>query len=163
MTSRNSWRNLIVVVSSLGTLSLWGMPGGVHGQESPADQPYNYMATGKRDPFAPPFGMTESDEMETAEPKTPLQRFDVGQLKLVGVIWQMDEPRALIEDGGGLGYIVTRGTLIGSRGGVIKTIEPKRIVIEEHQTDFFGKRQAQERELRLIVTDSSRGDRKKEP
>ena len=163
MTSRNSWRNLIVVVSSLGACSLGEFSFVAQGQESPPEESYRYVAIGKRDPFSPPFRTTESEPLEADEPKTPLQRFDIGQLKLVGVIWEMEEPRALIEDGGGLGYIVTRGTLIGSRGGVIKTIEPKRIVIEEYQTDFFGKRQAQERELRLIVTDSSREDRKKEP
>jgi len=161
MTSHNSWRNLIVVVSALGVFSLGGSPFEVQGQEVSSEEAYRYVAMGKRDPFSPPFRTTESDLSETDEPKTPLQRFDIGQLKLVGVIWQMEEPRALVEDGGGLGYIVTRGTLIGSRGGVIKTIEPKRVVIEEYQTDFFGKRQAQEKELRLIVTDSSRENKKK--
>jgi type IV pilus assembly protein PilP len=87
--------------------------------------------------------------------KTPLQRFELGQLKLVGVIWEASEPKALIEDSGGLGYIVTRGTLIGSNGGIIKAIESKRVVVEEYHTDFFGKRQAQERELQLFVTESS--------
>jgi type IV pilus assembly protein PilP len=157
MTSRNSWRNWLIVVSSLGAFSLEGIPCQVHGQEYSAEDVYHYTAAGKRDPFFPPFRTTESESAETDEPKTPLQRFDIGQLKLVGVIWEAEEPRALIEDSGGLGYIVTRGTLIGSKGGVIKTIEPKRITIEEYQTDFFGKRQAQERELRLVVTDSPRG------
>jgi type IV pilus assembly protein PilP len=132
------------------------MPCQVHGQEYSAEDAYHYIATGKRDPFFPPFRTTESEPGETDEPKTPLQRFDIGQLKLVGVIWEAEEPRALIEDSGGLGYIITRGTLIGSKGGIVKTIEPKRITIEEYQTDFFGKRQAQERELRLVVTDSPR-------
>jgi type IV pilus assembly protein PilP len=87
--------------------------------------------------------------------KTPLQRFELGQLKLVGVIWETSEPKALIEDSGGLGYIVTRGTLIGPNGGIIKTIEPRRVVVEEYHIDFFGKRQMQERELQLFVTESS--------
>jgi type IV pilus assembly protein PilP len=138
------------------------MPCPVHGQEHSAEDAYHYITTGKRDPFFPPFRTTESEPVETDEPKTPLQRFDIGQLKLVGVIWETEEPRALIEDSGGLGYIVTRGTLIGPKGGVIKTIEPKRITIEEYQTDFFGKRQAQERELRLVVIDSPRETQKKQ-
>jgi type IV pilus assembly protein PilP len=132
-------------------------------QESTAEENYHYTAPGKRDPFLPPFSTTAPETTTAAEEaRTPLQRFDLGQLKLVGVIWATDEPKALIEDGGGLGYIVTRGTLIGSRGGVVKMIEPKRVVVEEYETDFFGKKQAQERELRLIVTDSAPTGKKKE-
>ena len=161
MTSRNSWGSWFVVAIAWGMLSSSGWTFcNVHAQESTTEDSYSYMATGKRDPFFPPFRMVESETDTTDEPKTPLQRFDVGQLKLVGVIWESDEPRALIEDSGGLGYIVTRGTLIGSRGGIVKAIEPKRIVIEEYQTDFFGNRQAQEREMRLIVTEASREDNK---
>lgn len=162
MTSRNSWCNWLVTVSFFCAFSLGGMPCQVHGQENAPEDAYHYSATGKRDPFFPPFRTTESESVEMNEPKTPLQRFDVGQLKLVGVIWEAEEPRALVEDSGGLGYIVTRGTLIGSRGGVVKAIEPKRITIEEYQTDFFGKRQAQERELRLVTTDSPQDQQKKQ-
>lgn len=156
MTSQNSWNGWLVIAVSWGILSVSGQIFcDAYAQENTTEDSYSYVATGKRDPFLPPFRMVESETEATNEPKTPLQRFDIGQLKLVGVIWESEEPRALIEDSGGLGYIVTRGTLIGSRGGIIKTIEPKRIVIEEYQTDFFGKRQAQEREMRLIATDAS--------
>lgn len=160
-TSRNSWRGWLLAVSYLGVCSLAGTPCDVRGQALSTEDAYRYSAQGKRDPFFPPFQTADSEGDAPDEPKTPLQRFDIGQLKLVGVIWQTEEPRALIEDSGGLGYIVTRGTLIGSKGGIVKAIEPKRITIEEYQTDFFGKRQAQERELRLIATDSAREESKK--
>jgi hypothetical protein len=75
----------------------------------------------------------------------------------VGVILDTSEPKALIEDNSGLGYIVTRGTLIGSRGGVIRVIESRRIVVEEHDVDFYGKRQVHERELNLTVADAGTG------
>ncbi len=67
----------------------------------------------------------------------------------------MQQPKALIEDSGGLGYIVEAGTLIGSNGGVIKLIEPRRIVVEEYKTDFYGKRQIQQRELKLVIVNSA--------
>jgi type IV pilus assembly protein PilP len=133
------------------------------GQESRGEENYHYVVQGKRDPFLPPFSTAAPETTTTTdEARTPLQRFDLGQLKLVGVIWATEEPKALIEDGGGLGYIVTRGTLIGSKGGIVKMIEPKRVVVEEYETDFFGKRQIQERELRLIATDSAPPGKKKE-
>jgi type IV pilus assembly protein PilP len=124
-------------------------------QEAVEKETYRYNPAGKRDPFLPPF-LTEPEETIPEEAKTPLQRFDLGQLKLVGVIWEAPEPKALIEDSGGLGYIVTQGTPIGSKGGFVKTIEPRRVIVEEYQTDFYGRRQVQESELPLSVTDSAR-------
>lgn len=162
MTSRHPWRRGLIVVSGLAVISLLDRKELVaQDQESLGEDAYHYTLTGKRDPFTPPFLTVAPETADADELKTPLQRFDLGQLKLVGVIWETDEPRALIEDSGGLGYIITRGTLIGSRGGVVKTIEPKRVIIEEYETDFFGKRQIQEKELRLAVTDPSQ-ERKKE-
>lgn len=164
MTSRNSRRRWLGCYCCLVAWS-FVVPKSLIAQEheSTMEENYHYAAAGKRDPFLPPFATTSPETTPVAEEaRTPLQRFDLGQLKLVGVIWATDEPKALIEDGGGLGYIVTQGTLIGSRGGVIKMIEPKRVVIEEYETDFFGKRQAQEKEMRFIVTDSAPTRKKQE-
>ena len=130
----------------------------VHAQGQ--EDTYRYYPEGKRDPFLSPF-YRQPEQAVPEEAKTPLQRFDLGQLKLVGVILE-EEPKALIEDSGGLGYIVTKGTPIGSKGGVIKSIEPKRVVVEEYEIDFYGKRQAQEREMPLFVVGSvTEGEEKK--
>ncbi len=164
MTSRYSRRKWLAGYSCLVAWSLVA-PHTLLAQapESTGEENYHYAAQGKRDPFLPPFATIAPETSSvTEEARTPLQRFDIGQLRLVGVIWATDEPKALIEDGGGLGYIVTRGTLIGSRGGVVKMIEPKRVIVEEYETDFFGKRQAQEKEMRLIVNDSAPAGKKKE-
>jgi Tfp pilus assembly protein PilP len=161
MNSRHSWRRCCVVVSGLAAISLLDKKELVaQDQEGLGEDAYHYALTGKRDPFTPPFSTAAPETVDSNEPKTPLQRFDLGQLKLVGVIWETDEPKALVEDSGGLGYIIMRGTLIGSRGGVVKMIEPKRVIIEEYETDFFGKRQIQKKELRLVVTDSSQEQKK---
>ena len=160
MTSHHSWRRCFVVVSGLAVMFLLDKKVLVAQGREGLGEDYHYTPTGKRDPFTPPFSTAAPETADSDEPRTPLQRFDLGQLKLVGVIWETDEPRALIEDSGGLGYIITRGTLIGSRGGIVKTIEPKRVVIEEYETDFFGKRQIQEKELRLIAIESSQEQKK---
>jgi type IV pilus assembly protein PilP len=124
-------------------------------QERTAEDTYRYNPEGKRDPFFSPLLRVSQEEEAPEGARTPLQRVDIGQLKLVGVILEEGEPRALIEDNVGLGYIVTRGTFIGSKGGTIKVIEPKRIVVEEYETDFYGRRQAHERELQLVVAEST--------
>jgi len=124
-------------------------------QETSPEDTYRYNPAGKRDPFfSPLYRVTEQAAMASDETKTPLQRLDLGQFKVVGIILETGEPKALIEDNSGLGYIVTSGTLIGPRGGVIKSIESGRILVEEYETDFYGKRQALEKEMPLTVAES---------
>ncbi|MFN8625441.1 MAG: pilus assembly protein PilP [Candidatus Binatia bacterium] len=88
-----------------------------------------------RDPFRP-FTMN----MRTQAPIhiTPLQRFEIGQLTLVATVWEMNPPRALVEDSAGMGYVITLGTPIGPNGGVVKAIEPLRVMVEERVLDFYG-------------------------
>ena len=120
-------------------------------QESMGEDTYRYNPQGKRDPFFSPLHQVTEQAPVSEEGKTPLQRQDLGQFKLVGVLLETGEPRALIEDNSGLGYIVMRGTLIGSKDGVIKAIEPQRIIVEEYELDFYGQRQSRQRELQLVV------------
>jgi len=128
---------------------------------SPEDT-YRYNPAGKRDPFfSPLYRVTEQAAM-TDETKTPLQRLDLGQFKVVGIILETGESKALIEDNSGLGYIVTSGTLIGAKGGVIKSIESGRILVEEYETDFYGKRQTLEKEMPLTVAESGAESTSKE-
>jgi Tfp pilus assembly protein PilP len=132
-----------------------------HAQEETGEESYHYDPREKRDPFLSPY-YHQHEQARPEEAKTPLQRFDLGQLKLVGIVLEEKEPKALIEDSSGLGYIVTKGTPIGSKGGIVKAIEPKRVVVEEYETDFYGKRQAQERELLFFVGGSTpEGEAKK--
>ena len=123
-------------------------------QEASPEDTYRYDPAGKRDPFFSPLYRVTEQATTSDEAKTPLQRLDLGQFKVVGIILETAEPKALIEDNSGLGYIVTSGTLIGPNGGVIKSIKPDRILVEEYETDFYGKRQALEKEMPLTVAES---------
>ena len=53
-------------------------------------------------------------------------------------------PRAMLQDNSGMGFIVTPGTPIGRRHGVVKAIEPRRVVVEEHMLDYYGREQLHE-------------------
>ncbi len=99
-----------------------------------------YEAANHRDPFRPP----NLGNVEMA--RTPLERYQIGQLKLVGVVWDQGAgaPRAMVEDSAGLGYIVSAGTAIGSSGGVVRRIEPRRVLIEETVTNFYGEEEPKE-------------------
>jgi type IV pilus assembly protein PilP len=97
------------------------------------DRPFD--PTGRRDPFRPPRA---SAVTRNGQPPTPLQRYEIGQLKLVAIIYDTTEPRAVVEDDQGLGYIVRVGTAIGANGGRVRDIERGRVLIEEDSVDFYG-------------------------
>jgi type IV pilus assembly protein PilP len=80
-----------------------------------------------------------------------LERYDLGQLKLVGVVWHVKEPSAMIEDSVGLGYIVKVGTPIGANDGKVRAINPNEIIIEETYVDLLGAKKKREVNIRLSV------------
>ena len=98
----------------------------------------SYNPAGRRDPFRP-FTLDIRPEARTQ--LTPLQRYELGQLAVVGTVWELSPPRAMLEDSVGMGFIVTVGTPIGRNGGVVTAIEPQRVVVEERVLDFYGKEQ----------------------
>ena len=120
--------------------------------ESDDSGDYNYDPSGKRDPFRPLF-LLRRPTAQSAEPQTPLQRYEIGQLRLVGVVFNLAPPRAMVEDSSGLGFIVTPGTAIGPNGGVVTAIRPRQVVVEEWQTDVIGERHKKEFVLELPTDD----------
>ena len=115
---------------------------------SPSANDAVYDPAGRRDPFRPP----RANQTNLAgEARTPLQRYDLGQLRLVAVIYDASAPRAVVEDDAGLGYIVKVGTPIGANGGEVKAIERGKMRVEEESIDFYGERQTSEVVLELAA------------
>lgn len=109
-----------------------------------------YSSAGKRDPFRP-LSLKPRATQRARENLSPLERYEIGQLKLVAIIWDIKEPKAMVEDATGLGYIVKAGTLIGPNDGKVKVIKPAEIVIEESLVDFYGAKKIQEISMKLPV------------
>jgi len=109
-----------------------------------------YDPIGRRDPFRPPRAGSQTP---LGEPRTPLQRYELGQLRLVAIIYETRDPRAVVEDDQGLGYIVRVGTPIGPNGGEVRTIERGRVIVEESSVDFYGERQPNQVTLELRTAD----------
>lgn len=99
----------------------------------------SYDPTGRRDPFRP---YVESvDRPELTSEMTPLQQYDLSQLRLVAVVTDERNPagsRAVVEDSSGLGFIVQVGTPIGRTRGRVAAIERDRILVESWPTNVFG-------------------------
>ena len=104
--------------------------------------------TGRRDPFRP-FTLTIRSNVRRRENLSPLERYELGQLKLVGVILNSKEPRAMVEDSSGLGYVVKVGTPIGASDGIVKAIKQNEIIIEEFFVDLYGARKRREVNMRI--------------
>jgi type IV pilus assembly protein PilP len=82
---------------------------------------------------------------------SPLERFDLGQLKIVGIVWDIKEPRAMIEDAAGLGYVVKIGTPIGSNDGKVKAIRRDHVIVEESYEDAYGARKRRDVSMKLLT------------
>lgn len=116
--------------------------------ETPGADAYKYDPAGKRDPFRP-IHLIREPNPEKTEPLTPLQRYELGQLRLVGIVHQLMPPRAMVEDSAGLGFILTPGTPVGPNGGIVTEIRPREVVVEEWQTDVIGQEHRTEHVLEL--------------
>ena len=113
-----------------------GQPGAQPGDEEQAAVPPDLG----RDPFRP-FTLDLRPDVPEGEIVTPLQRYELPQLRLAGVVLDLTTPRAMLQDNSGMGYIVTPGTPIGRRRGVVKAIESRRVIVEETILDYYGREQ----------------------
>ena len=119
---------------------------------------YFYDPEGKLDPFQPLFA-PEAQRMAPAKkkgkkkkrlPLTPLQRIGLSQLKLVGIIVSPTGNKALVEEPSGKGYIISKGTYVGTNFGRVKKVLNDRVIVEEEVEDFSsGELKPQTTELRL--------------
>lgn len=102
------------------------------GEEAPEeDSFYN--------PFKPLFDKEKSEDIDMGGGKarekrkilTPLEKIDLGQLQLEGVIMARSGNRAIVTDSSGKGYVVKKGTYIGLNSGVVESVESDRIIVAE--------------------------------
>jgi len=108
-----------------------------------------YDPEGKRDPFTQFSSRPEETASENQLPLLPLQRYDLGELKMVGVIWGGKDPKALVEDAAGTGYTVSIGERIGRSSGVVTRITEDEIVVREEFPGVGGRRVTRESTLQL--------------
>ncbi|HBO70609.1 MAG TPA: hypothetical protein DD658_11050 [Deltaproteobacteria bacterium] len=108
-----------------------------------------YSPAGKRDPFVPFIKVEAKTARTDLSSFPPLQRYDLGELKFVGVIWGPGITKALVEDAEGRGYTVGVGTKMGSTGGVVTRITEDEIVVRETFRDYTGVKVERESSLKL--------------
>lgn len=106
---------------------------------------FRYQLEGRPDPFAPfisekAVSTINMDEIvESEETLTGMQLFEPGQLKLVAIVFEKNAELAMVEDATGQGYAVRPGMKIGKKG-IITTITPNQVIIEETSVTRSGKK-----------------------
>ncbi len=116
---------------------------------------YHYAGFGKADPFQPPYAIRAivPDAIEIPI-VSPLQRFALKDLKLVGV-WARSsgDRKALVMTPTMEGIIVKVGDLVGSGGGKVMSISESAVLVREFLIANDGTRQFSD--VRLIFTDKT--------
>ena len=93
--------------------------------------PFEYDPRGRKDPFAQPLIDRPVEQGSAHGPLLPLQRFGLEQLQLVGIIWDVKRPRAMIQDPQRKIHIVGPNTKVGTKNGYIAVIREGEIVVVE--------------------------------
>lgn len=118
-----------------------------------ADGAPRSVAAIRRDPFRP-FTLNLRATVRRRDNLSPLERYELGQLKLVGIVWNTKNPTALVEDTSGLGYTVRVGTPIGANEGRVVKISPNTVAVEEEYIDLYGAKKKREVSMRLAAEKS---------
>ena len=99
------------------------------------EEEFIYNSIGKRDPFRSFLSFSSDSSIFDDLPRTPLQRYDVEQYRLTGIIYNVGRPRALVEDPEGVGHVMELGTYIGRNWGKVSQISSEKVTItEEYKT-----------------------------
>ncbi len=100
--------------------------------------PFDYDQRGRRDPFVEPIPDKPVEQGNIHGPLLPLQKFELSQLALVGIIWDVKHPKAMIKDPTGSTHVVGTNTKVGPRNGYIAVIREGEMVVVE-TTEQEGK------------------------
>jgi Tfp pilus assembly protein PilP len=95
---------------------------------------YTYQREGRPDPFMPFLRDKVVDrEVDLGDPAAELvgmQKFEPGQLSVVGIIQTANGSMAMVQDSTGKGYIISPGIKLG-RSGVVDEITPNMILVKQ--------------------------------
>jgi type IV pilus assembly protein PilP len=115
-----------------------------------------YKPGDKIDPFEPLFKEKPEKKATRLTSKIPdrqnvtaIEKLNLNQLKLTGIIFASSRKLALVQEASGKGHIISVGTHIGTRGGTVSEIQKNKIVIQETLEDAYGNTVIQKNELKL--------------
>ena len=117
--------------------------------ETPPPPKYIYTGEDRRDPFENPLKEITSAGNESEETLTPLQKVELSQLRLVGIIIGRGEPAAMVVGPDRKSYILKQGVKVGKNNGVVVAIDAQGVKVKEKYVDFSGEVRTSYQELQL--------------
>lgn len=94
-------------------------------------EPFIYDIVNRRDPFQAFAEFVPLDDSGPQRPLSPAQRFDLEQLQLIGIMWDIKEPKAMFVDPDKEVLVLGRDESIGNRNGYIAAIREGEVVVVE--------------------------------
>lgn len=94
-------------------------------------EPFIYDVVNRRDPFQAYVEYVPQDLSAPARPLSPAQRYDLDQLKLIGIMWDVKDPKAMFLDPDSEVIVLGRDEGIGNKNGYIASIREGEVVVVE--------------------------------
>lgn len=122
--------------------------------EAPPPPKYTYDPAGRRDPFVP-LVLAAKKAAPTAQggaeivPLEPLQRYELDQLRLIGIVMVKPQPIAMVAAPDGKSYILKRGVKLGKNNGSVIAITIDAVVVKEEYLDISGETRSATVEIKL--------------
>lgn len=88
---------------------------------------YSYNPIGKRDPFS---NFIQTDKLPEVSADAPLQRYEVGDLMVTGVVWG-ENPKAMLLAPDNSVHVVQIDTYVGRNWGRVSEITTDSVVVRE--------------------------------
>ena len=110
---------------------------------------YAYNPQGRRDPFLSLVKITKKTDKKIRPNASPLESFNVEEIKLLAIASDKDESYALILLPNLKTYTIKKDTVIGLEGGKVEEISPEKVIIREYVKDYRGNLQPKDTVLKL--------------
>jgi type IV pilus assembly protein PilP len=122
-----------------------GLPGGL-GDTTVAPGTFEtelpvYDPAGRRDPFV---AIVQLEDRRTDEALPPLQRVAVTEINLIAVVWGGYGYTGMVQTPDGKGYVIRKGTRLGTNNGLVTSITERGVIVVERFTDVYGNKQERE-------------------
>lgn len=100
-----------------------------------------YDPAGRRDPFV---AIVQLDDRKTDDALPPLQRVAVTEINLIAVVWGGYGYTGMVQTPDGKGYVIRKGTRLGTNNGLVTSITERGVIVVERFTDVYGNKQERE-------------------
>ncbi len=111
-------------------------------------EPYVFdIREGRRNPFRSPQ-IVAGNLPDVILPGTPLERYELNELRLAGIMWDVKSPKAMIIDPQGEVHVIGKDDRIGRKRGYIAVIREGEVVVVE-TSSFNGENTYSSRVLRI--------------